>query len=257
MKRICILSIPRSGTTHLCKLMESFGGVRAYHDLFHNNSSWKLNKRELTAISSVSGVVYKSIKDPALIQFAHDSPLRYLEILERTNASWATCLSFKIFPGQLEIDALRSDVLSHKDTLFLIVRRPLLDVFISTRKAAQTGKYKGMNTSDVSVILSASEYARWIGRVEDWFSLCRSALEKKGRAFVTLSYEKDIAIDARSVLEKLGAAFLENGIPVGDIVNAPVGVQKQDRSSGYAEKVSNWDEFVGDLDSLGIMPRSG
>jgi Sulfotransferase family len=255
MKRICILTVPRSGTNYLCGLLASFRGVRSHFDLFHGKASWKLDGREMSAVSKVSGIHYSSVRDSQLVQFAHESPNRYLKIIEQANTSRADCLSFKIFPNQLEKSVLKSQIMTHEETAFIILRRSLLDSYISARVAMHVGKYTHVNTSDVSVSISASDYVQWLGRTEEWYSFCQNTLSKLGRRFATLSYEDDIMLDPDSLLQRLSLLLRENGVPVGEIVETQSNFEKQDRRSDPAKKVSNWSEFVADLNSIGVMPR--
>lgn len=255
VKRICIFSIPRTGTNNLCKLLNSIEGLRSHFELFHSNSVYTLDPDELRFINGELGTHYEDIGDPALITFARSNPGSLLEMLETENAEKYDFLSFKIFPFHLTSEVLERDIISHRDTYFILIRRHLIDCYISLRKAEELGAYLSSDTSRLSIELDASEYIRWCAQMLAWYTKCQSLLHKYERSFATLSYERDLSGSKESTVRNFVNAVNSLGANLLQPQLVRNGFAKQDTATEYEQKVANWRDFLLDLSELGVLPH--
>jgi hypothetical protein len=244
---LCILAIPRTGTNYLCALLSGIAGIRSRTEIFHDAEAFGLTAGEIEAVGAAAQQAFRGRDDPNLRTWMRHHPAAAVRAIFRAPGQPAAeMLSFKVFPGQLPINRISGRLIPMPRMRFLIVKRRIIDAYVSQLKAQQIGRWADADTTDIRVVLDPAQFIRYVERNRRWYRTLSGELARAGKPHEELIYEEFAAQGDRKLTEDLvtrlhGLGF--RGMAPGSPQAKP---RKQDRSPTYHEKVANWVEFAED-----------
>ncbi len=275
---LCMLSTARSGTNHLCRLLQCLSGISVNLEIFHGNGPTHCGPALLDGFQEAAGQVFAPMGDPALKHWIHDNLPEALQVLRASAEPGSRAVSVKIFQDHLPRDVIEEQFGRANDTRFLIVRRRPIDTYISYQKALHTQAWILKETTDIRPALDVQDFLDWHSNRSDWFAFVDAMVARHGRPSVGVNYEDDIlTTDAatlrqlRTKLRSLGLktqvrselrlkqpikrviARVATGVGVTSPWDANLGYVRQDRNSSAPDKVSNWPAFHASLADLGAL----
>ncbi len=238
---VCILAVPRTGSTHVVRLLSSCRQLNIKRELFDKSGgNGGLGKRDLPALETAAG---GGVTDPAaLSEWRRQHPTETLETLH-ANGAYAT-LVFKLFPNHLTKEQIAEHIFSRDDVAYIILKRRPIDSYISSLKAEIVGTHSDVETTSVKPALETEAFVRWIKKVRKWYTWIGRELEQRNRPRFELSY--DDHLNGKSNADALSTvldAMIAMGVPA---VERPVDISssvRQDREPRYQDRVSNWESF--------------
>lgn len=246
MRFLCVFAMPRTGSSHVNKLLKSCDEFNAKSELFHRRTVGVFTKPELMQLQKRADIDVKDHK--ALTDWRRRHPLETLEALYQGGGR--RIVTFKTFPGHLEKELLEDELFPRDDVAFAILRRRPIESFISGLKARSVSTFGRVDTTAIKPELSAERFVVWARKMKNWYAYTRKKLEARGKPYAFISFERHI--DGQSGEESLGhiLALLEP-LGIADIA-VPEEVkegERQDREPVYQERVSNWEAFVDEVNA--------
>lgn len=243
-KFLCIVGIARTGTNYLCDQLRQIAEIRSRTEIFHRQEAFGLTDAEIAAVGAAARQRFEHGRDAALIAWMREHPGSAIEAVHSAGPR-ESILSFKIFREHLPVEAVRESFLTRNDVVFLIVRRQIIDSYISLRKAQTVASFTTNDTTDVRVRLHPATFAKYVRTNQQWYEAISTELISSARPSARLNYEDfahlppgDIAGQLVTVLEGLcGTRFSLRS-------NTGSQFRKQDRAESYEQKVSNWNQFL-------------
>jgi LPS sulfotransferase NodH len=240
MRFLCIFAMPRTGSSHLNKLLKSCPQFNAKSELFHAKAVARFSKEELETLQAkADGASFEGIH---FNRWRRNHPRDTLEALYEGGGS--KIVAFKVFPNHLKRERIQSDLLARDDTAFAVLKRRPMESFISGLKARSLSVFGKVDTTEIKPSLSVETFVDWAARMKRWYDWTGEVLEARGLPYATLSYEEHL--DGQSGAESL-TKILPLLAPLGfaDIA-VPVRVwesERQDREPRFQDRVANWDAF--------------
>lgn len=255
MNEICILAAPRSGTNHMCALWRSFQGHASFAEIFHRKSAYGC-VRHLDDLNAAFGTAATGIDDPVLTENMRGDPVRGVEALKAAcSRAGYDGISYKIFPTHLEQRRLQA-LLNRDGLVVVIVKRLLIDCYISSKKAQSLGTWIKADTTARQVALDFAEFDKWANNRRRWFRKAEDFLTEARRPFRTLCYEADINCDPEQHLAVAQDVLGDMGLAMRLSESASKSEHKrQDVSQNYHAKVSNWSAFCREARNRGQIER--
>jgi LPS sulfotransferase NodH len=240
MRFLCVFAVPRTGSSHLNKLLRSCPEIVGKSELFHRHQLGQLKPVELRALSKWSdGAVTDAL---SFRQWKRDHPLETLEALHE--ASKDKVIAFKVFAGHLMRESIEALFLPRDDMTFAILRRRPIESYISTVKAKAGEKFTLVDTTAVKPELDIENFKLWMQRAKDWYDWVQQALEARGRPYAEIGFEKHFEGNSGEESLRMVLAELEKaGLPGMTVPKKIIEGERQDRESDYRARVANWDAF--------------
>jgi len=243
MRFLCVLAMPRTGSSHLNKLLRSIPEINAKSELFHKRVQVVLAPRELREIEKRAGVGTVADKD-AFAAWRRANPAATLEALR--DAGRNPIVAFKVFPDHLRRPLIEEQLFARGDIGFAVLRRRPIECFISSRKALQAGTFTLIDTTDLKVALSPGEFAAWARTMRQWYRWIRRSLDARG-PYAAISYEEHLdGMPAERSLTEIVARLA----PLGFDLTMPAAIiegARQDKEPRYQDRVANWDAFEAEV----------
>lgn len=238
---LCVLAVPRTGSSHLNYLLSTIPEVIAKSELFHGTYQAPFSPGEQDALRKRSGLDHSD--EAAFTAWKRAHPAATLEAIHE-GAGGHGIVTFKVFPGHLNPDVLESELMARADIAFAILRRRPIESFISGQKAGAVGKFNRHDTTDIKPELSAEAFAKWARKMWRWYKWCETALDRHGKPPLRIAYERDInrksGVEAVRHLVALLAPLQLGPLSEPDKLR---GSGRQDRERRYQDRVTNWSAF--------------
>jgi hypothetical protein len=249
---ICLLTIARTGSTHLSSVLANYSRFAAFRELFAGAACRGLSVHVPPRLITLKAA--KRDNDPALTAFAAAHPGLFLDRVARY-CRWTgkPVISFKILSGQLPVETIETEVLSRKSTRAMLITRRAVDSFISLQKARELSRWVHKNTTEFKPQVDAGAYAEWHAKSAAWYGHWIDWHEANGIELPILRYETDIDGEVAHTLERFSskARLLGVVLHARPVLKKPR-VQRQDQTSDVRDKVSNWTEFEKGLSQRGL-----
>jgi hypothetical protein len=233
--------MPRTGSSHVNKLINCSPNFVGKGELFHRQWNGRQRPFEIAALKAASGGVVVDENSFRGWRGAH--PLQTLEAL---HGVWKTkTIAFKIFPGHLPRELMESELLPRGDFACAILKRRPIESFVSSVKAGEIGRYGLTDTTEMKPEISPENFLRWARRMRKWYKWVRQVFEARARPFAEISFEQHLdGCSAQESLAHLRDLFIPLGISNFDGFKkrAEEGT-RQDRERDYRKRVANWDAF--------------
>lgn len=268
LPRIALVSVARSGTTHLVRLAEAF------EDLYVVKNEWLegvgiawAQPAELEAFRRLNGVDYTDHNDARLRTWVRANKEKTLEVLEGLAKPTDKAVFYKSFPSHVAAPDFDRLFYDRPDTRFVFLMRRPIDCFVSLVKAQMIDHWVSTDTTSIKPDLDADLYLNWYALSSDWFLTLKGRLDKDNRTYGTLSYEEDVMPGIDHLLGRVQEEFEVIGFETrinrahvakthakrlvsklrGKEIHGNLGAVKQDTESKTSAKVSNWDKFTQDI----------
>jgi len=249
---ICLLSVKRTGSNHLCSVLGNYQRVAAFYELFEAGGSWGL--RTHVPVPLVTIWAKNRVTDPALIRFVNAHPRLFLNRVARVcRFTGKPVMIFKILAGQLTYETIKSEVLGRPGTRAMLISRRAIDSFVSEQKALMLSEWLSVDTTGVKVEVDAGEYADWHHKAAAWYQHWIEHYRALGQGLPIIRYEDVIDAELNHTLDRFSALAREIGF---DLKPKPemkkTGLKRQDRTRNAQDKVSNWAAFERGLSRRGL-----
>lgn len=243
VKNICVLALPRSGTSYLVEVWRDFANHASFGEMFHNKGANDCEPH-LDALNASLGVSANTIHDPYLIKAMAENPEKAVTSISASlKRAGYTSLSWKVFPSHMERRTLRR-FLKERNAVPVFVKRKPIDSYISSQKATLLQNWGHADTTEVQVELDYDDFCRWHRAKGSWMSAMRKHLDHNEIPYGTLTYEHDIDQPIDQTLLNSQKALASLGVHLQIAPNRKIARRvKQDRSASQSKKVSNWEAF--------------
>jgi hypothetical protein len=241
LRFVCIVAVPRTGSSHLMALLAACSALNTKGELFHGTSGdGGLTAADRNALKSASGGSIADTDNSGEWRRSH--PRETLDTLFRSGA-YAPII-FKLFPGHLKKDLIRSDIFSRDDVAYVVLKRRPIDSFISGMKARKLGVHGKVETTAIKPALETEVFVRWSRSVKHWYRWVEDEIERRNLPCVDLSYEdhldgKPNAEALSMVLDALAAIGFQR-VEVPAVIETGA---RQDREPRFQDRVANWKQF--------------
>lgn len=248
-KLFVLLANRRTGSNYLMKVLDSFSDIEFFGEVYHWDTVWMPVQRkqdykkwlETTQGKNIN-IGKKPFEDKELVKFNHMEPNQFLDFLALTTKY--KYAGFKIFPEHLCWEKLKSNLLSKKDITKIILKRNLLDVYISDKILLQTKHSQGYNTSNIMIKVDCIHFKKWYFDTQSYYSSIELFLKNDSQKCLKLSYEDihDYTNDQEKV-DFLYSWLNKHGFEIKSKPNAGDFTKKQDRRKDSLRKVENAQEL--------------
>ena len=191
-KSLAILAIPRTGTNYLCDLIDKFKDIETSYEIFHKDAVYLGNNNQfrqnvIRQIESQYNLSIQNFRDANLVKFVSDRPQEFLNIIaQSTDCKY---FSYKIFANHLSRQKLRDLIISDRSITKIIVKRNLLDVYLSARIAQKTNQWSDGDTSQFKLKFDDRDFLKWFTNQTKYYDFLESELVKSGQPVNILQYE--------------------------------------------------------------------
>jgi Sulfotransferase domain len=254
---IAWISLPRTGTNYLCELLHHHHKIESHYEIFHKHKFYGRDRNKIiNYLNNKYSTTFSNYQDPMLIKWIHEKPQELLLVLKELSPN--QYFSFKVFPGQLDFDLIKETILNDRSVKKILVKRNLVDVYISRQNAMKLEKWGHINTSEMKLEINFDEFLRWFNWVNQWYKLFEEGLSSSGQAYSVLTYrglhshqtEKDKFIYLINFLRTVGIN-LELQQVAANLKNSVV-YKKQDTRASISEKIANYPEFKAQMSNQGL-----
>ena len=251
------ISLPRTGTNYLCELLHNHHRIESHYEIFHKHKFYARNRQTVVNLINIKhSKTFSNYRDPNLIKWIHSNPYELLEILKEI--SQRNYFSFKIFPGQLNQNLVRETIINDSSIKKILVKRNLLDVYVSRGIALKLERWGHTDTSKIKLEIDFDEFIKWFNWVNQWYRLFEDGLTSVGQNFSVITYrglhsqesDKDKFIYLINFLRTVGINLELQSIV--DNMQNDVTYKKQDRRSNIADKILNYQEFEQKTHNAGL-----
>lgn len=234
---ICVLSVPRTGSTVFCRAARQLTGVEALEEIFKGNKSgWPERLGTLPDLIAATGLDVPS--DITFRDFVRTHPNAVVDyLLARTEKP---VLLFKVFPNHLSHLDLES-LLARPDIAVAFIRRAQLQAHISHQIAKETRAWEGMDTTRQKARLTLSEFEEYTRDLNAWFSFCEAVVQRHAVPHCEFEYDRDLntPLIAQNLRDRLHPLAED----IGQLCQSDHLPEKQNREDDPARKVDNWAAF--------------
>lgn len=255
---IAWISLPRTGTNYLCDLLQNHHRIESHYEIFHKLKFYGQNRnRVISCINKKYSTSFSNYKDTKLIKWIHSNPQELLTVLK--DLSKENYFSFKIFPGQLNQNLVKEAIIDDKSIKKILVKRNLLDVYVSREFALKLGKWGNINTSTMKLEINFEEFTKWFNWVDRWYKLFEEGLTNTGQSYSVLNYkvlhsqstDRDKFIYLIELLKTVDINLDLSEEVIANIQNT-ISVKKQDKRTNIADKIANYLEFEREIYNSGL-----
>jgi hypothetical protein len=234
---VCILAIGRTGSSHLVQLLKACPQLNVKAELFKENA--RLTTADRNALRTASG---SASEGGALTKWRRSHPARVLDVL--FEAGGAKPLFFKVFYRHLTREQISNEIFSRDDIRYIVLRRRMIDSFISNRKAHHYGAHADVDTTGWKPTIQAREFVAWTRRARSWYDWIAQELHSRRLPFLDVIYETQLAnVENRVALARILDGVAAMGLAGIALPRKIDSFERQDRESDYRARVANWAEF--------------
>jgi len=238
--KIGIIGLARSGTSCLNKLFNNFSNlnINNNYEIFNENNPY-YKKNLLKKICTYYKINESQINEIISFLIKND-PEKYFNNYMNDIIS-ENIKIFKILEHQLTLEN-QFKIINNTDFIF-ILKRNLLDTFISDRKAKIINKYMNVDTSDISININLNEYNLFVKKKEEWFNKIINYLNSNNKKYIIIEYEQFYNLNINQKMDYL-KKILKDNINIDLNLNETLveELQKQDNNNNYKQKITNYEE---------------
>ena len=148
---------------------------------------------------------------------------------------------------------LKYDRILNSSQYIFFIKRNTLDIFISEKKIHITQKYTFENTTSIKIEFNIDEYTNYRNSYLKWFEIAREFCDRENKKYVIIDYDELMKLDNEECQLKYCIEKLQ---PILDIQltiyeNNKTSITKQDLSTRYEDKISNYYEVKEFIENAG------
>lgn len=246
---IALIACRRTGSNYLMKVLDSFSNIDFFGEVYHNQSVWMPTFRKMEYVDWLKNehginieIGEKPFEDKELVNLNHNNPQHLLDYLTSLLDNRYT--GFKIFPEHLKWYKLKTHILANKKIKKVILKRNLLDVYISDRILEMTNKSQRQDTSNIKVNINCLDFKAWYYNTMSFYSRVELYLHNSNQKYSELSYEELHSHNSNDEkVDFLQSWLLQNGIEIEARPKIANYTKKQDKRKNSLAKVENDREF--------------
>lgn len=240
---VCVLAMPRTGSTHLMRLLKGCPEFDVKSELF--KQGYKLRRADKRAIMAASGLA----PDDELTEWRRLNPAKVLDILFESGGGRPVFL--KLFPGHLSERQIEAEMFPRSDIRYISLRRRPIECFISHCKARHYGVHGKVDTTSLKPSLNAKRFVFWARKARAWQDWIEAELAAKRLPFLDVIYETQLEnvasqVALAGILDRLAGL----GLPRVPLPKEIASGERQDREPDYRARVANWAEFESQIRSV-------
>lgn len=256
-RSICLLALPRTGSSYLCDLMMAHPQVESHSELFHRRAVFLGVPERPRLIRFFSQVLQASLvdyQDRRLVDFAHSQPRKFLDLLaEQSNKPY---LFFKVFPRHLPWDVIEDQLLANREVGKLFLYRDPLQTYVSFLLGRLSDTWSHQDTTLMRVKVDPDEFLAFTDRNQAWQRNCEATLQAMDQPYASIQYETLRTLNSNVEVTNLICRLLESlGIlldPVAADAFDSLNIRPiQNRRAHVRESMSNFDELARALERRG------
>lgn len=249
-KLFLLLANRRTGSNYLMKLFDSFPEVEFFGEVYHRDTVWMPPNRKKEYITWLKNTKNISLnigenpgEDSELVKFNHANPKPFLKFLSSTTTK--KYAGFKIFPEHLSWQKMEENLLSNKNITKIILRRNLLDVYISDKILRQTKRSQEYDTSNIKINIDCVDFKKWYYDTQSYYSRIELYLKNNSQQYSELSYEDIHSYNNdKEKVEYIYSWLNKHGFDIKDKPKRKEYTKKQDLRKKTLTKVNNVPELT-------------
>ena len=239
-----VLAHARSGSTLLCEKLASLTSEHVYLEIFHHNID--VIKQHLKEDANAVLNRISEDHDQALRDRIAENPLQLLDAVSAVKGD-SKSIFFKVFPGHLGPERLAQVLGQCSGTLILF--RNLLHSFLSNQIATRNNKWANFDTSESLTRFDPEAFLVHVKSVSAFYKHAEGLVRATALSHAHIHYEElakpgETDRVLTSALNRINVPVIRN--------DAAPGIMRQDKRSLATDKVSNPDELLDYLRSLGL-----
>ncbi len=239
MRFLCIIAMPRTGSSHLDKLFRSCRELNSKSEMFHGHAGFLTSHREKAALEALGCEVSDDKRKFAM--WRRHNAVATLDALYRAHNRFVV---FKVFPSHLKPPMLEAEFLPRDDMAFAVLRRRPIECYISGVKTRTSHKFSKVDTTAIKAVLEVGDFLQWATRMRRWYRWAYAALKARGQPFARLSFEEHLdGLSGEESLERIIPLLTPLGFPDVKIPRKIFEGLRQDKEPLFKERVANWDAF--------------
>ena len=246
---IVFLANRRTGSNYLMKVLNNFPEIEFFGEVFHWDTVWMPSDRKqqyVIWLKNTRGIDIsigeQPFEDKELVKLNHSHPDYLLDFIASTSPK--RYVGFKIFPEHLKWYKLKTHILANKKIKKVILKRNLLDVYISDRILEMTNKSQRQDTSNIKVNINCLDFKAWYYNTMSFYSRVELYLHNSNQKYSELSYEELHSHNSNDEkVDFLQSWLLQNGIEIEARPKIANYTKKQDKRKNSLAKVENDREF--------------
>ena len=246
---IALIACRRTGSNYLMKVLDSFSNVEFFGEVYHNQSVWMPISRKTEYVYWLKNkheinleIGEKPFEDKDLVKLNHEHPQHLLDFL--TSLSDNQYTGFKIFPEHLKWHKLKTHILANQKITKVILKRNLLDVYISDKILEMTKRSQKKDTSNIKLNIDCLDFKAWYYETMSFYSRIELCLQNSSQKYLELSYEELHSHETNEdKVEFIQSWLLQNSVEIEARSKIANYTRKQDKRKNSLAKIENDREF--------------
>jgi len=239
LRFLCVIAMPRTGSSHLDKLFRSCRELNSKSEMFHGHAGFLISPKEKAALEALGCDAFDDKRQFALWRRRH--AFETLDALHRAHGRFVV---FKVFPSHLKPPMMEEEFLPRTDMAFAVLRRRPIECFISGIKTRTSHKFSRIDTTAIKPELEVADFITWAQKMRRWYRWAYAALKARGEPFARLSFEEHLdGLSGEESLERIVPLLAPLGFPQVQIPHKIFEGLRQDKEPRYQERAANWDAF--------------
>ncbi|MEM9271949.1 MAG: sulfotransferase [Cyanobacteria bacterium P01_F01_bin.143] len=258
---VALIAVPRTGSNFLCHLLNHHPLITFYYEIFHPDKFYigqeNHHLKIIKYINHKYSLDFANLEDINLIKWIYNNPTQLLDILKKLTPK--KYMGFKLFPDHLDLQTIETAIIKNRNIKKILIKRNLLDAYISHEIAIKTNKWNQLNTSGICISLSIENFAKWVDWAEQWYQFFENNSSLTKEKYFVLHYE-DIH-EHKTNTEKL--IYLSNflsdiGLGTSKKIHLPNVddssiIPRQDTREKISDKITNYQEFTEKAKDKGLL----
>lgn len=268
---LCFIALPRTGTNYICSLIHHFKEIDSFFEIFHRKSVYigssqrhqKITQEIIEDINNKYNFKISSSDDSTFVDFVHQNPEYLLKAIRAK--SHKKYISFKVFINHLEGEKLQSCIIENQKIKKIIIKRNLLDTYISDQFAQKLQTWTKADTSRLYISFEEKKFINWYQRQQEFYDFVEKQMISSDQQIISIDYEEIHKLDSdRDKFLFMFDVFKQSGLEISqDNINAKILdqkfppktkkiLQKQDNRESSLDKFSNPEELQFSLKKLNL-----
>ena len=259
-KAIAFFGVPRTGSNYLFECLRAYGGLMVLNEIFNPRAAYGLDDYpEILRphFSALKQTDYSGESDDRLVRHIADYPADTVAQIRSvaTRGNFAA-VAFQIFPKQINDAVLCDDILADPGIQKVILVRPMLETYISYRKAQETNSWKNVDTTGLRPILDTDHFDGWMTQTKRWYDMLQTAMIATGQSFGWLSYADVTRGTKDQCSQRIDNMFKGIGVEILKVADPVPKLARQDRTLHVFERIANGADFEQDLKKRDLLKAS-
>lgn len=241
--QILVFFIYRTGSSFIMQALNSCLGAKIFGDYGEI-----LTPSEIRQTGFANTI---DIDDSGLANYAVNNIegyLRYLSSISDPNAIICSKISLFQLEHHIKNKTIQfRNIISKPNTKIIILKRNLLDVYVSLKKANETKKWGWVDTTNIKININPEEYMKWYSETNELYDNLITNLISLNKSFITVNYEELNMINTdlnkvKLILSKLYANEINLRLSYSKFQSTNFLI-KQDRNLKHKDKIENYNEI--------------